>query len=74
MEEYQERVIKEKRELDLKIVKLEEFFWGNPAWFDVVKDERLRLVKQYGHMCDYSRVLGERIANFKEWTLDQMKK
>lgn len=65
MEPYQERVIEEKKELDQKLLKLENFiFRSNGKWFDVAEDERLRMVKQYGYMSDYSRVLGERIAAF----------
>jgi hypothetical protein len=65
MEAYQERVVAEKNELDVKLRKLEDFiFRSGGRWFDVEEDERLRMVKQYGYMSDYSRILGERIANF----------
>jgi len=66
MEPYMERVITEKAELDDKISKLENFiFRSGGKWFDVHDAERLRMVKQYCHMRDYSTILGERIANFK---------
>jgi len=66
MEPYQERVIAEKQELDGKLTKLENFiFRSGGKWFDVPDAERLRMVKQYGHMSDYSRILGERIATFE---------
>ena len=66
MEPYQERVVVEKKELDEKLAKLENFiFRSGGKWFDVPDAERLRMVKQYGHMSDYSRILGERIAAFQ---------
>lgn len=65
MEPYQERVIEEKKALDEKLGKLETFiFRSGGKWFDVPEDERLRMVRQYGCMMDYSRVLGERIDAF----------
>ena len=65
MQPYQERVVAEKAELDEKLGKLETFiFRGAGKWFDVLAAERLRMTKQYCHMMDYSRVLGERIAAF----------
>jgi len=66
MEAYQERVVAEKTELDDKLGKLENFiFRSGGKWFDVPDPERIRMVKQYCHMKDYSGILGERIANFK---------
>jgi hypothetical protein len=65
MEAYQERVVVEKEQLDEKIKKLEDFIFRTTKFFDVPDDERLRLVKQYGYMKDYSSILGQRIANFK---------
>lgn len=66
MEPYQQRVVSEKQELDVKLLKLEDFiFRSGGKWFEVPDAERLRMVKQYGHMSDYSRILGERIAAFK---------
>lgn len=66
MQLYPERVAEEKQELDVKLKKLEDFiFRSGGKWFDVPDVERLRMVKQYGHMCDYSRVLGERIVAFQ---------
>jgi hypothetical protein len=64
MEPYQERVVLEKKELDEKLAELENFIFGG-KWFDVPEAERLRMVKQYGHMSDYSGILGERIAAFQ---------
>ncbi len=67
MELYQERVVVEKKELDDKLVKLKNFiFRSGGKWLDVPDAERLRMVKQYGYMSDYSRILGERIAAFAE--------
>lgn len=65
MEAYQERVVAEKAELDVKVKKLEEFIYRGGQKFESLPDaERLRLTKQYCHMKDYSGILGERIAAF----------
>ena len=69
MEPYQERVVAEKRELDEKLSKLANFLFSDQdkrlvAVLEVMGDEHLRLLKQYCHMMDYSKVLGERIAAF----------
>ena len=70
MEPYQERVVAEKKELDEKLVKLENFiFRSGGKWFDVPEAERLRMTKQYCHMSDYSAILGERIAVFQTKSL-----
>lgn len=64
MEAYQERVIKEKAELDAKLEKLDHFLAGEVAK-TIPREERDRLVRQLGHMQSYADVLGERIKNFK---------
>ena len=70
MEPYQERVVAEKRELDEKLSKLANFLFSDQdkrlvAVLEVMGDEHLRLLKQYCHMMDYSKILGERIAAFR---------
>jgi hypothetical protein len=63
MEAWQERVCKEKAELDEKIIKLERFissdrFNAFDAW------TRDRITRQYRTMINYSNILNERIINF----------
>ncbi len=62
-EEYQERVVAEKFELDLKIGKLAEFC-AKETFASVQKTEQTRMEKQLSAMKDYSEILGERIAAF----------
>lgn len=66
MQEYQQRVVQEKAELDLKIAKLDAFL-GQQGFASKVPDEseRSRLTSQFAVMTEYSRILGERIENFK---------
>lgn len=62
--EYQQRVIEEKRQLDGKIGRLDEFCRG--ARFDGVEpDERERMLMQLALMRRYSAVLGSRIEGFR---------
>ena len=63
MKDYQERVVKEKQELDEKIYSLAQFL-TTPTFVNLHKDERTRLIAQYGTMRAYSYILGERINNF----------
>lgn len=60
---HQERVLTEKNELDEKIKRLDDFIHG-AVYINLPEVERLRLVRQWCHMRDYSNVLGERID---EW-------
>jgi len=63
MPPYQERVVTEKVDLDIKLTKLESFFQTETyATLEVL--ERVRLKAQAYHMRQYSNVLGERIAAF----------
>jgi len=63
MEPYQERVVEEKTELDVKIEKLHRFMMT--SGFDKLSElERDRLVRQHIAMSQYSGVLGERINGF----------
>ena len=64
MELYQERVIKEKEELDEKVSKLQAFV-GSERFNSVESDEANRMRNQLSVMIDYSTILGDRISNFK---------
>jgi hypothetical protein len=64
---YQERVIVEKDDLKIKIIKLANFIDGlDGSPFDTLpKDEQRRLYQQYGYMDNYFKCLEERIAGWK---------
>jgi hypothetical protein len=64
MKDFQQRVIDEKKELDEKMGKLHKFITSDFDWTGVTPAECKRLTKQYSIMMEYSRVLGERIADF----------
>ena len=65
MEPYQQRVVREKEELDAKIENLVAFI-ASDRFFDTVTDEeQKRLRRQEVLMELYSEVLAERIAAFK---------
>jgi hypothetical protein len=65
MQPFQQRVVDEQKELDVKLGRLHVFMAG-----DLMKslplDEQKRLNEQYAVMQQYSRILGERIAHFQE--------
>jgi hypothetical protein len=64
LEEFQQRVLNEKQELDGRIERLGKFLSSSKV--DVVEDiERYDLQEQYYIMRDYSAVLARRI---KRWT------
>jgi hypothetical protein len=63
MQAHQERVVTEKAELDAKIEKLYAFVHGT-VYPTLPDAERVRLMRQFCYMKDYSNVLGERIAAF----------
>lgn len=65
MQEYQQRVVDEKRELDEKLSKLFSFMQTNPAFHGLPNAEQERLTRQSSLMAQYSMVLGERIAAFE---------
>ena len=65
MKPFQQRVVDEKHELDIKIGKLADFlkselFGGLPA------DEKGRMMRQFVLMEMYSETLDKRIAHFAE--------
>jgi hypothetical protein len=61
---YQQRVIDEKADLDVKIAKLDAFIGS--ATFDALPlEERERLEDQFDPMSEYATILGERIDAFE---------
>lgn len=67
MQPFQERVVAEKADLDEKITKLAVFTNPNgPIFPTLPEDEQDRLNRQLTLMSNYSEVLGQRIAAFKE--------
>lgn len=65
MKPYQQRVVEEKTELDIKLRAL-RLFIGGQTFEELPEDERARLNAQEHYMDQYSQVLGERIEAF-EW-------
>ncbi len=63
MQEFQQRVVTEKAELDDKISRLRPFL-ASETFKALPNDEQERLQTQLALMCSYSDVLGERIAAF----------
>ena len=63
MKPYQERVVTEKAELDIKREKLIAFI-GGETYRTLSASERSRLNRQLEAMALYSGILGERIAAF----------
>jgi hypothetical protein len=63
MKPHEERVVKEKEELDEKLSKLRLFFTSE-TFGEVNANEQARLKRQEEAMNTYSEILGERIAAF----------
>lgn len=63
---HQQRVIKEKAELDEKADALSKFIGFSPIFETLDSDEQERLKEQNDVMWKYSEILGARIANFKQ--------
>jgi len=64
MQDFQQRVVDEKKELDEKVTKLRAFI--HTEQFDSLDgNEKIRLWRQADAMGVYSSVLGERIEAFK---------
>lgn len=61
IQQYQQRVIDEKTELDEKLTKLIGFF-DTSIYKNLPEDEQRRLREQSEHMSNYSAVLGARIS------------
>lgn len=66
MKPYQERVVFEKRELDEKLAKLRPFVNNSEVFKQLPQDEQIRMMRQQMAMSEYSSILGERIACFKD--------
>lgn len=64
MLDHEDRVVREKAALDLKISDLDLFIDKNPIFPKLPREERGRLARQLFVMRQYSDILGERIANF----------
>lgn len=62
---HEQRVVIEKAELDERLSKLSAFF-GTPIFTGLDEEERERLAAQARAMGDYSRILGDRIAAFRQ--------
>jgi hypothetical protein len=65
MQPFQQRVVDEKKELDERLAKLNDF-WNNPIFGTLPDAEKVRLEKQSLLMQSYSEILGERIAAFDD--------
>ena len=63
VEQYQQRVVEEKEQLDERSIKLSDFFITD-LYINLSEVEQDRFVSQYKVMQEYSRILGERIAAF----------
>lgn len=63
MKPFQQRVIAEKADLDLKLSSLTNFF-RMVDFNSLDEEEQSRMIEQSVAMNDYSRILGERIAAF----------
>jgi len=63
MEDYQDRVLQEKQELDVKINKLTGFLYSDKST-GLDKEEYKRMRQQLYCMMDYGHCLTERINNF----------
>lgn len=63
MEDFQQRVINEKKELDGRIEKLRSFIDGK-VFNTLALNERRRMNLQCKVMQEYSTILNDRIANF----------
>ena len=64
MQDFQKKVMEEKKELDIKIEKLDEFIRCNPTYKILDSAGRMRMLEQQAAMSWYSRILGARIAAF----------
>ena len=64
MQEYQQRVVDEKNELDTKAKALSDFIGNSPMFETLDTDEQERMKLQNDIMWQYSEVLGLRIEAF----------
>lgn len=68
MQPHEERVVKEKIELDERLSKLKEFCFdpGSPIFKGLLPIDRDLLEQQYDAMRMYSKILGQRIDRFSK--------
>jgi hypothetical protein len=66
MEDFQQRVADEKKELDEKLTRLDAFIQKEKMYQQLDHAEQGRLARQAVIMHGYSAVLAERIAAFKQ--------
>lgn len=66
MQRHQQRVVDEKRELDLKAKALSVFIAASPVFETLDPDEKERLHEQSHVMQQYSDILADRIAAFTD--------
>lgn len=64
MQDYQQRVIDEKTELDAKLERLTTFITGSSIYAALPEVEKDCLSRQHTAMTQYSGILAERIAGF----------
>lgn len=64
MKPFQERVLKEREELETKVIALRNFL-HSPSRDSLSEDEWVLLVRQLEYMCYYLNTLDRRIALFK---------
>lgn len=64
MQQHQQRVVNEKKELDDKLDKLKNFIENTILFKSLPADERGRLNRQFDVMAEYSSILSQRIAAF----------
>ena len=64
MEDYQRRVIEEKRDLDEKAIKLSNFIGYSPLFVTISALEQELIREQCEVMWEYSEILGKRIEAF----------
>ena len=63
MKDYQKRVIKEKKDLEVKIIKLTEFLCSNLS-VNLTSNQRELMQKQLYIMLQYTTILETRINDF----------
>lgn len=64
MQPFQQRVLQEKLELDVRLDALRAFVGSSPLFLTLPELEQWRMLKQFHHMAQYSAVLQERIDAF----------
>jgi hypothetical protein len=62
MQPHQQRIVDEKKELDVRLDRLKAFIEINPVFKTLHEDERKRLNRQFDAMAEYSSILSQRIA------------